>query len=141
MTPSTRTKLIYTTAIFSALLFLLYLPVLIWSPPWGDDGYFVSYPANHITDDSHILLKQGKMLTANRIHPVYINSSTYRNTNINTWSLNGANYVFIRFESDYKILTEYEKTVDGNVVVRSTYIKVTNPFTLWYIEWLDWTAE
>jgi hypothetical protein len=109
---------IFSTAIISVLLFILYLPVLIWSPPWGKDGYYTE--RNRL--DLPYIYKKGNHVRLYLIPGIPL----------------GGPDLQPRPESDFKFRKKFLTFIlyDG---AATDLIKQTNPFTLWYIKFLEWT--
>ena len=121
-----------STGIVSGLLLILYLPVLIWSPPWSINGIY-----KRPSDLGLVAGTQGICTTyfalheTNKLAPIYafendfkLPDLEYLVTNDHRWSLTGTFML-----------------IDGQLHSRNNIIgsKTTNPFTLWHIKWLEWT--
>lgn len=139
--PTAKVALISTVAI-SALLFLLYLPVLIWSPPWGEDGYYEYGKPRHDLHKDYTYFKNGIL------RPMHIEKTgeviLYPESNFthknNSWQNNTLIHKStVHFSISASLLTSTAIHQNGRTVFNSTASKIFNPFTLWHIKYLEWT--
>ena len=132
--PKRAAKLtLISTGIVSGLLLILYLPVLIWSPPWGPHGYYSAY--NAYDEISFIYFKDG-----------------YVEFGFNTKNRSPQFSTQMLKSKDDPSLWESEETTDIRISISQlicilgidsepdwTLNKAYNPFTVWHIKWLEWT--
>ena len=143
-----------STSIVSGLLLILYLPVLIWSPPWGEDGYYSASLKEgtlvfHLETNNSFckLIRNGKSqnyreITLFSLNEPYPDLLSMRAQELNTniihqmkevkFSPSRRKVIFYTFKSE---------TCDLGKLDSSESVSITrvNPFTLWYIKWLEWT--
>ena len=119
-----------STGVVGTLLFLLYLPMLISSPPWSEDGYYVQriksviniegYCICHVREGAYALYAK----TAEGLFKLDENASSY--------------LASMKFKIINESLTVKTPSL-GFLAEPVTLYKTANPFTLWYIKWLEWT--
>ena len=123
-----------STGIVSGLLLILYLPVLIWSPPWGEDGYYCHLQSFHE--------EPLYFYTCNRTH--YIGHKSYKHDHdlfIHHWNYRPkTNDWYSRlYKGSHRI--EKGKLIfeDDSGHLTSDFVKTSNPLIIWHIKWLEWT--
>lgn len=108
-----KDNIIYSALIFTCItLILLFAPLVLWSPPWSDHGYY-------------------KMDN----FPPYL-LSTYQ-PRIKT-VINFGEFVAI-LKIDQLNMGRYRQDLYDDFI--RTENKIMNPFTLWQIKHQKWTAE
>lgn len=129
---------VFSVGIVSGLLLLLYLPVLIWSPPWGERGYFGAHLEDCVFThfDNGVLsftfLSGGKQKTI-RESFIYVNG---------IWRCDKAKHPNPIFDEIKLINNKMLVFADGlSPNDFGGTKKESNPLTLWHIKWLEWTAE
>ncbi len=156
MSPTIRTKLIYIVTTISGLLLILYLPVLIWSPPWGNKGYYLHKDYTNPMDWSEehstfFFFNDGKLVYKMIMDGEFSQSADmhFKNIGNNRWS----HYEKIKrttYRGTKDVINHYMIQIEGNKFDYTTFytdqhtpkydlVKITNPFTIWYIKWLEWT--
>ena len=122
MTSTTRTRLIYTSAITSTLLLILYLPVLIWSPPWGVEGYY--FPDMQY---DYVIIQNAKIS--------HRDIDTLREFSNYAIIKNDEHWVYELWPSEIAIIgNKYPGT-------GYSYFKAFNPLKIWHIKYLEWIME
>ena len=121
--------------------------VLIWSQPWNESGYYLPdmdtkglYVFLYFEDD-HIM--------ANRHNGTDLESDKYSISSENgQWNgtrniyPNAVAHVEITFEEKRLRLKDWITQDNTKTDPLTTFSgKTSNPFTHWYIKWLEWTAE
>lgn len=122
---------------FSGILLLLYLPVIIWSPPWDSSkGCY-----DDINDRAIRLIRFEKGELLGVWGPSHINViGGFHAVSKNHWLFH---YADDRENIHLEIKTnesQVQLQISGADEVKSiTGIKTFNPFTVWYIKYLEWT--
>ena len=125
---------IWTTCIISCLLLLLYLPVLIWSPPWGNDGYYIPDPEKdqyiyHLKQTTLFFIVQdpyGLELKINLTQKEqYLVNVNHENGLLSSVIVDGV------FHNTHSLNSIDESTI--------WLRKSNNPFAIWRLKWLEWT--
>ena len=94
---------------------LIYLPLLIWSPPWSKDGYY----------------QQINKVSLKEFHP----SASLRYAH----NEDGLIHIYGYTKTDGLKLVGY--FLDRNDYTEMQGSKITNPFRLWFIKYLEWTSD
>ena len=147
---------LWVTGAISCLILLLYLPVLIWSPPWALNGYFLEgvwlIDGKVTSQDDHAItitpfysFHDGNLNAhyfdwdnAPDIHRVYDLNVKYEQVDKGIWTYRDANGWAQNIHISNSQIT---KSINIDKEIKVPLIKVSNPFTLWHIKWLEWTAE
>lgn len=127
MAEKERVKLAFwITGIVSGLLLILYLPVLIWSPPWGINGFYYTHP------DETMLSHFDNGLYTIGIHEPYPLPFLFDYKNGQWESEDGIILITDGLGISIK---------ESNTNTQAKHTKVNNPFTVWHIKWLEWTEN
>lgn len=141
--------------IICVLLLILYLPVLIWSPPWGENGYYLTGNA-HL---SFIHFHNGNLNTySHKKHFIHESEAAYQKTSQHTWDGSQTFYHHVYADGNIKHLTydsqiyifksNLSKSHESffytgsqliNLKEKFTVQKSMDPFTIWHIKYLEWT--
>ena len=139
---------VVSTGIISTVLLILYLPVMIWSPPWGKHGYYMSYDYMQTkTNMSYVYFKNGHhvkneynketgvfLSRVSKYTPIIGESTKWTMTNSKESRRIIVTELIIEQDiSDFKVS-------HGAMAPTQTKTKTYNPFTLWYIKWAEWNA-
>lgn len=127
-----------------AIFVILYLPVIAYSPPLKDDGYY--------TADTPSAFIFSKMDENDILFYSYVNGSLSKEPTYVTTRIQSYENQF--FHEGFEFRFVYHGTNDTSVMVKEMTIsrepgphhwhkmqKTINPFTLWHIKWLEWTNE
>lgn len=137
MAANERVKLVFWGAgIVSGLLLILYLPVLIWSPPWGDNGHYVLINRDWLT---HLSFRNGTLKSFSKRR--LIRESTLSPDSKSIWKctiIEGSETIRVRV---IIVNSNIELLVKG-ATQESRFVgaKTSNPFTIWRIKWLEWMS-
>ena len=145
MNPSTRNKVIYSAAITTGLLLLFFFPVMIWSPPWGQDGYYIPESGKHVghchvKDNNlnyHLFDEQMGYLTGTMEAKKGLGGGGGRKARYSsvTGSVSQQYSFSYIYYFDLSMYITNHKTKE-----RMKLAKTSNPITLWHLLWLEWTA-
>ncbi len=117
--------------IIAGLILILYLPVLIWSPPWGLPGIYTWTIDNDHTEVRIISGNQMEFITIHENEWIPLND-------IREFSEKGGLYHMDNVKMEVRSgWIKFEPDINTDV----KFIKMTNPFILWYIKWLEWTND
>lgn len=126
-----------SVGIIAGLIFILYLPVLIWSPPWGDNGYYKVYDDEwgrfQKFENGHY---QYIITFHNDLDPI---ETIVFNRAVDYWENTKYNMT-IKFEDGTMLLTGTKYSM-GRDDVTQTFYRDSNPFNHWHIKWLEWTSD
>ena len=136
----------------SGLLLLFYLPVLIWSPPWGENGYYYEGINGKLDTDS---FNEVYKYTGDKIEPYYSFTNGYLQAHSPQWDTDI--HRSIKFDAEYKLIKKNiwvnrHQGIECNLRFEAnTFIceqpdlnyficieKTTNPLNIWYIKYLEW---
>lgn len=125
-----------STSIVSGLLLILYLPVLIWSPPWDSSkGCY-----NSLNDRGIKLVRFENGVLIGLWGDEVNTLDGFKHTSKNHWQTRFSNDQYnvtvevITSESQIKL-----NATGGAEDISFTGVKTFNPFTIWHIKWLEWT--
>ncbi len=124
------------TGVVSGVLLVLYLPVLIWSPPWSENGSYIEelMSTKNGYDFASLNFNNGKLTSICLVDgTVRTLSDKYIKQN-NKWYLHYYNNI------NYIIFNEQGLRMNNAGVIITAY-KTSNPLTIWYIKCLEWTAD
>lgn len=133
-----------TVGIIAGLTCILYFPVLVWSPPWGDNGYY------HVYDDhrNYHIFSNGEMSHFNAWsgsqsdykYALKRNGNAWEGTEVFSSRRMYVNYLKITITNG-EMLIEDKHELSDPYTFDSLLVKTSNPFTLWYIKWLEWNQD
>ena len=130
LTVAKRTAVIALTTIgiLSGLLLALFLPVLVWSPPWAERGFYYN------NDKRDTCYFEGGTLTGytDENHPRYSIHCRW-NGKKNAWVATFGNKL------NEKIHVQVKPNRSDLLYGENVYRKIYNPFAIWHIKWLEWT--
>jgi len=134
MNPKTVRVGLIGTGVITVLVLILYLPLWIWSPSWDSRGYYRG-PQSSELDLIHRVNKHGVAdgIVINgamkwKKHSV-LSDNLYANLFLD-------DVIMYKIEQDglYRI-----RSSTSEPIVKAK--KIYNPFTIWYIKWLEWSGE
>lgn len=138
--------------IFASLVIFLYLPVLIWSPPWGVNGYYIHeyYVKVHIHKGSakiqHFEGDEWKALIwkgdywRSQFHSIYFEKIGADSSKCHSkvkFNENGILYYVTKALNAKSI----EQIETDEVLYELTLTKTMNPLEVWHLKWLEWTSK
>lgn len=132
---------VFSTGIVSTLLIACYLPVLIWSPPWGENGYYQVYGDDrnfhHFHKGSYRLIHtHNNTLSKQQMQFIKVGNIWTAKNRISYFKED----IIALFENSNLIITRTSLD-DPENIRKARYYKNKNPFILWRIKWIEWTAE
>lgn len=125
--------------ISSGILLLIYLPLLIWSPPWSINGYYTIVP-NTVFGDAENGYRYSFYDGTISVYEIdgWVSTKTHDGKfikNTNGWT--NEVQILLRFENNN--MFRMRAFLPKKVAV--TYYKVTGPFAMWQIKWSEWTSD
>ena len=133
-----------STGIVSRLLLILYLPVLIWSPPWGEKGYYIDidgieFGSMYFANGQVVFLIMGH--NDQKKHLNFLIKDTYTR-NGDTWESVGINGMStLQIKNNTMTEKVYNNKSNPKHTGENIYIKSTNPFSTWHSIYLEWASE
>ena len=141
-------RIVTGTGALAILILILYLPILIWSPPWEDFGYYI----NNNRDPSRFsacYFKNGNFfIVAVNGNDTAVHSANTFTEKPGHWMMKERNYtnqydqiIKIFLENNIKLVYSVEILSDERSLYKDngTWMKSQNPFIIWYVILLEWS--
>lgn len=132
--------IIIASGALTGLTLILYLPALIWSPPFGKEGYYVAdIPHKFI----YGFLSNDRLVFDCTVddwdlkHEVRIQENVHGTSSTSAYISSGTDrYFSIDYNFECKFKVNYKHTSPDYDLK-----KTSNPFIIWQIKYLEWSRE
>lgn len=139
---------IVRTGIGLSLVLLLFAPVLIWSPPWNNNGYYIisshtywQWQQVHMVHIYNNSIQRGTISGEG----IFFKSGTEIENKKDEVRKFKTNYIYLKTISNFTLESFPDPTTkpDPRVPKFDPFIfnKTMNPFSVWHIKWLEWTSR